>query len=97
VIGCFANTATDAFALQNNTTGNNQVYSVRYEAVNAMLLTEFFKEHCTVKELKSAVAKQDATIAKQQKQIETLSAGLQKMSDQYEMSKPAPQLVCNNQ
>jgi uncharacterized coiled-coil protein SlyX len=71
---------------------------VRYEAVNTMLINELLKEHRTVKELQSAVAKeQDATIAKQQKQIETLTAGLQKMSDQYEVSKPAPQLVGNNQ
>src|SRR5438093_4268443 len=46
-------------------------YSVRYEAVNAMLLNEFLKEHRTVQELKSAAAKQEATIAHQQKQIET--------------------------
>jgi uncharacterized coiled-coil protein SlyX len=35
---------------------------VRYEAVNAMLLNEFLKEHRTVQELKSTVAKQEATI-----------------------------------
>jgi hypothetical protein len=48
-------------------------YSVRYEAVNAMLLNEFLKEHRKVQE-------QGATIAKQQKQIEALTAGLQKVS-----------------
>jgi hypothetical protein len=41
-------------------------YTVRYEAVNAMLLNEFLKEHRTVQELKSTVAKQDAAIAQQQ-------------------------------
>src|SRR5207253_1104622 len=40
-----------------------KIYTVRYEAVNAMLLDEFLKEHSTVRELKSTVAKQDATIA----------------------------------
>src|SRR5205823_10452899 len=40
-----------------------EVYTVRYEAVNAMLLNEFLKEHRTVQELKSVVAKQEATIA----------------------------------
>jgi uncharacterized coiled-coil protein SlyX len=66
-----------------------EIYSVRYDAVNAMLLNEFLKEHRTVKEqetaisqLKSATAKQEATIAKQQKQIEALTTGLQKVSDQ---------------
>ena len=70
-------------------------YAVRYEAVNAMLLNEFLKEHRTVQELKSAAAKQEATIAYQQKQIEALNAGLQKVSDQLELSKPAPRTVDN--
>jgi Chaperone of endosialidase len=72
-------------------------YSVRYDQVNAMLLNEFLKEHRTVQELKSNAAKQDATIAQQQKQIEALTAGLQKVSAQLEASKPAPQMVFNRQ
>jgi uncharacterized coiled-coil protein SlyX len=48
-------------------------------------------------QLKSTVAKQEATIAKQQKQIEALTTGLQKVSAQLEVSKPAPQTVLNNQ
>ena len=64
--------------------------SLRYDAVNAMLLNEFLKEHRKVEE-------QGAIIAKQQKQIEALTAGLQKMSDQLEISKPAPQTVLNNE
>jgi hypothetical protein len=65
-----------------------QVQTVHYEAVNAMLLNEFLKEHRTVQELK-------ATVAQQQKQIEALTAGLQKVSAQLEASKPAPQMVNN--
>jgi hypothetical protein len=72
-------------------------YTVRYDAVNAMLLNEFLKEHRKVQELESTVAKQEASAAKQQaaitvqrKQIETLTAGLQKVSAQLEVSKPAP-------
>jgi hypothetical protein len=57
--------------------------SVRYEEVNAMLLNEFLKEHREVQELK--------------KQVAALTAGLQKMSAQLEASKPAPQVVNNNQ
>jgi uncharacterized coiled-coil protein SlyX len=72
-------------------------YTVRYDAVNAMLLNEFLKEHRTVQELKSAAAKQEATIERQQKQIEALTAGLQKVSTQLELNKPAPQTVLNNQ
>ena len=68
---------------------------MRYEAVNAMLLNEFLKEHRTVQELKSNAAKQDATIAQQQKQIEALTAGLQRVSAQLELSKSAPKTVKN--
>jgi uncharacterized coiled-coil protein SlyX len=60
-----------------------------------MLLNEFLKEHCTVQELKAAAAKQEATIERQQKQIETLTATVQKVSDQLQPNKPAPQLVAN--
>jgi trimeric autotransporter adhesin len=63
-------------------------YSVRYEQVNAMLLNEFLKAHHKVEE-------QGATIARQQKQIDALTAGLQKVSDQLEASKPSPQVVNN--
>ena len=65
-------------------------YTVRYEAVNAMLLNEFLKEHRTVQGLK-------AVVAQQQKQIEALASGLEKVSAQVELSKPASQTVLNNQ
>ena len=55
---------------------NGEIYTVRYDAVNAMLLSEFLKEHRTVQELKSVVATQEAVAAQQQKQIEALTAGL---------------------
>jgi Chaperone of endosialidase len=74
-----------------------KAYSVRYDQVNAMLLNEFLKEHNTVQELKFNVARQEATIARQQKQIEALAAGLQKVSAQLEMSRAAPQTVLNSQ
>jgi hypothetical protein len=77
-------------------------FTVRYEAVNAMLLNEFLKEHRTVQELKSIAtkqeanaAKQEATIASQQKQIEALIMGLQKVSAQLEVSKAASRTVNN--
>ena len=80
-----------------------KVSTVRYEAVNAMLLNEFLKEHRTVQELKATVAQQQAasaqqqaTIAGQQKQIETLISGLQKVSDQLELSKPQPRVAVDN-
>jgi hypothetical protein len=64
--------------------------SVRYDQVNAMLLNEFLKEHGKVEKL-------ETTVARQQKQIETLTAGLKKVSAELETSKPASQVVNNNQ
>jgi hypothetical protein len=63
-------------------------FTVRYDQVNAMLLNEFLKEHRKVEDL-------EANAARQQKQIEALTAGLQKVSAQLETSKPAPQVVNN--
>jgi len=99
-----------------------QVNTVRYEAVNAMLLNEFLKEHrkvqeqeATINQVKSTVVKQESTIAQQQKdfqstlaqqqkEIKALTASLkeqasqiQKVSDQLEVSKAAPQMLVNNQ
>ncbi len=53
-------------------------YTVRYEAVNAMLLNEFLKEHRTVQELKSTVAKQEATISQQKKDFQAIATQQQK-------------------
>jgi hypothetical protein len=67
-----------------------EIYTVRYDAVNAMLLNEFLKEHRTVQE--------------QQKEIDALKSELkeqraliQKVNDKVEINKPAPQTVLNNQ
>jgi Chaperone of endosialidase len=67
-----------------------EIVTVRYQAVNAMLLNEFLKEHRKVEDL-------EANAARQQKQIEALTAGLQKVSAQLEASKPAPQVANNSQ
>ena len=58
-----------------------------------MLLNEFLKEHRKVEQLTQDF---ESKFAKQQKQIEALTAGLQKVSAQLEVSKPAPQTVLNN-
>jgi trimeric autotransporter adhesin len=60
-----------------------KIYTVRYDAVNAMLLNEFLKEHRKVEQL--------------EKQVERLSAGLQKVSAQLELRKPSPRTVLNDQ
>src|SRR5207245_6186257 len=78
-----------------------KVYTVRYEAVNAMLLNEFLKEHRKVEELKGTVAQQQeefrAKIAQQQKQIEALIATVQTGSDQLELGKPGPRVAPSDQ
>ena len=72
-----------------------EIYTVRYEAVNAMLLNEFLKEHRKVEQQGRKTQEQEtsitqlkeefqATVAQQQKQIEALTAGLQKVSAQIE-------------
>ena len=81
-------------------------YTVRYDAVNAMLLNEFLKEHrkveqqeTTIADLKSMMVQQrvdfEATNLRQQKQIEALAAGLHKVSAQLEMSRITPRVVVN--
>jgi trimeric autotransporter adhesin len=65
-------------------------YTVRYEAVNTMLLNEFLKEHRKVENLEAMVAGLAATVKKQAAQI-------QKVSAQLEASKPGPQIAATNQ
>jgi hypothetical protein len=72
-------------------------YTVRYEAVNAMLLNEFLKEHrkneeqqATIAQLKSGMEALTATVKEQAAQI-------QKVSAQLEANKPTPQVVANDQ
>ena len=74
---------------------DGKINAVRYEAVNAMLLNEFLKEHRNVAEQQSTIAELKTTVARQQKQIEALTSIVQKVSDQIALSKPAPQLVAN--
>jgi hypothetical protein len=87
---------------------DGEIESVRYTAVNAMLLNEFIKEHRRVEELKSAMAQQrkdfEAAIVQQQKTTEALVARLneqeariQKVSAQAEMHKPGSQMLVENQ
>jgi hypothetical protein len=67
---------------------NGEIYTVRYDAVNAMLLNEFLKQHRKSEE-------QEAIMARQQKQIDALTVGLQKLNAQLELNKSAPLSVVN--
>jgi trimeric autotransporter adhesin len=76
---------------------NGEIYSVRYDQVNAMLLNEFLKEHrkneeqqATIAQLKSGMEALTATVKEQAAQI-------QKVSAQLEANKPTPQVVANDQ
>ena len=68
---------------------------MRYEAVNAMLLDEFLKERRRVEEQEGGFQKQEVVIAQQPKQIEVLTATVQKVTDQVALSKHAAPLVAN--
>jgi hypothetical protein len=77
-----------------------KAYSVRYDQVNAMLLNEFLKEHRRVEEQQATITELrkelQANAARQQKQIEALTASLQKLSAQLEVNKATPQTVLTN-
>ena len=78
---------------------NGEIYTVRYEAVNAMLLNEFLKEHRKAQEQETAITqlKKDlgATVAQLTARLDEQASQIQKMNAQLEASKPAPQVVNN--
>jgi hypothetical protein len=80
---------------------DGKAYTVRYEAVNAMLLNEFLKEHSKVesleKQLKAAEAKQDEKISALTELVKAQAAQIQTVSAQLEVNKTASQIVLNNQ
>ena len=79
-------------------------YTVRYEAVNTMLLNEFLKEHRKVEEQNRKIQEQEATITQLEKGMKTViarleehAAQIQKVSAKLEARKSSPQIVLNNQ
>jgi len=83
---------------------DGNVYTVRYDAVNAMLLNEFLKAHRKVEEQEATITQLKSTVAQQQKGMEIFAATLkeqasqiQKVSAQLELNKPAPRTVLNDQ
>jgi uncharacterized coiled-coil protein SlyX len=78
-------------------------FTVRYDAVNAMLLNEFLKEHRTVQQQGTTIAEQQKDLTERKKEIDALRAELkeqraliQKVSDKAEFDKPATRTVLNN-
>jgi hypothetical protein len=78
---------------------DGKVDAVRYEAVNAMLLNEFLKEHRKVQEQQATIAclknELESKFAQQQKQIEALSDTVRKVSERVALSAPAPQIAAD--
>jgi hypothetical protein len=70
-------------------------YTVRYEAVNAMVLNEFLKEHRKVEQQGTQIGQLEATVAKLQSALEKQAVQLQKVNDRLEAPPPAPRLVEN--
>jgi len=71
-------------------------YTVRYDQVNAMLLNEFLKEHRKNEQQESKIEEQAAKIARQEQQIDALTAAVQKVSARLDLSKSAPQTAAND-
>jgi hypothetical protein len=91
---------------------NGEIYSVRYDAVNAMLLNEFLKEHRKVEEQRAAITELKSVVAQQQKEFQAAiseqrrelearlkqqDAKIQRVSDEVGLSKPAPQVVASDE
>jgi hypothetical protein len=78
-----------------------EIYSVRYEAVNAMLLNEFLKAHQKIEEQGKIIAQLKSTIAEQMEalaaRLKEHDARIQKVSAKLELTRPAPRTVADNQ
>jgi hypothetical protein len=75
---------------------NGEIYTVRYDAVNAMLLNEFLKEHGKVQKLETNDAEQQREIKALVATVKEQAAQIQKVSAQLEVNQHAPQAVLNN-
>lgn len=75
---------------------DGKVNTVRYEAVNAMLLNEFLKAHRKAQTEQAKVEQLETTVAQQQKQIEALTTALQKMTARIEAGNSASRVVSDN-
>jgi (2Fe-2S) ferredoxin len=76
---------------------DGEVYSVKYDQVNAMLLNEFLKAHKQMQDLQATVAQQQKGMEVLTAQLKEQAAQIQKVSAQLEMSKPATKVVVGNQ
>ena len=92
--------------------GNGEIYTVRYDAVNAMLLNEFLKEHRKVEEQQAAITELKAVVEQQQKEFQAAiadqrkqfearlkqqDARIQRISTQLELNNSTTRTVANNE
>ena len=75
---------------------NGEIYTVRYDSVNAMLLNEFLKEHRKVQKLAANDAEQQREIKALVATVKEQAAQIQKVSAQLEVNQHAPRTVLNN-
>jgi hypothetical protein len=75
---------------------NGEIYTVRYDAVNAMLLNEFLKAHRKVEEQEKTIAELKSGMTALAATVKEQAAQIQKVSAQIDMNKPAPKVVLNN-
>ena len=71
-------------------------YTVRYDAVNAMLLNEFLKEHRTVQEQKATIAQLEKGMKTVIARLEEQASQIQKVSARIEVTKTVGQTALNN-
>ena len=72
-------------------------YTVRYEAVNAMLLNEFLKEHRKVESQDKRVQELETTVAQLKSELTKQATQIQKVSAQLAVDQSAPRVVANDQ
>jgi hypothetical protein len=75
---------------------NGEIYSVRYEAVNAMLLNEFLKAHRKVQEQETTIAQLKSGMEALSATVKEQAAQIQKVSDKVEMNRPSLQTVVSD-
>ena len=75
---------------------NGEIYTVRYDAVNAMLLNEFLKEHRMVKDQGDTIEALKKDVANLTAVVKEQAAQMQKLSTQVHSENPVSQIVLNN-
>ena len=73
-----------------------KAFTVRYEAVNAMLLNEFLKEHRKVQELEATVAEQKKEMQVLTRRVEEQAAEIQKIGTKVDLNEAGSRTIASN-